>query len=117
MDKKDCIEIIKRYELARQVVSILIKKRKELIDTCSKIDPVSLSGEICLVTAYKEWQDICNINGEMYPYDEVLEEGDYCQNCKDAFSIKHNELAAAKDEFGKAKRALSSFGKKLIKGV
>ncbi len=112
--------IIKRYELARQAVAALQKKRKWLLLNCSKINEGDLFDEICLVKAHKDWVGICNDNGELYDYGDILSEGVaegvYCQNCQDSFNIKHNELADAKAEFGKAKRSLSFFGKKLLKG-
>jgi len=122
MKKAECIAVIKRYELARQLVSKLKKKRLELINNCSKTPSTSPDyfPEICLVTAYKDWQEMCTDNGELYPYNEILSEGvaegKYCQNCMDAFNIKHNELSDAKAEFGKAKRSLSNFAKNLLKG-
>lgn len=125
MKKVECIAIIKRHEVARSVVASLNKRRRYLIENCKQQTETTINGhfvahsEICLVKAWKEWQDLCTDNGELYPYDEVLSEGvgsgAYCQNCMDSFNIKHNELAAAKAEFGKAKRALSSFGKQLLK--
>lgn len=121
---------VMRYERARQLVEALNHKRKILIANCEGIDTcednhnqIVSFGVVCFSRA---WEKMLEINKESGPYDGVtfedvfvdgvgIEDEPACDNCLEAYRIKHHELAAAKKEFGAAKRSLAAIGKQLIK--
>ena len=115
-----------RYEKARQVVSKLESKRKKLIDECDSIKTIddgifkSEVGELCLVTAWRNFSDDDDVDGfglkTGLNYDECLGEIG-CKACIESFGIKNTILADAKKELGIAKISLSALGKRLIKGA
>lgn len=115
--------LVTNYEACRVEVNRLFKERAGLILRCKKQEAYFASGqqgnppEICLKAALDELRENQH---EDYPYDhsyqEVLENGAYCENCIESYRIKVGPLAAARQAFGSAKRALSARAKLLNKG-
>lgn len=129
-----------RYERARQLVNELDDKRRVLLSKCFNItkeldessipegasasdimQEIAEQSKICLVRAWdymsSENKD-CDIYGyAVCEYGEALrsEEVNACPACLEAYSLKCGDLAAAKQEFGAAKRSLSGLGKGLMK--
>lgn len=122
-------DAIIRYEDARQLVAKLDSKRKTLISECEAVDTcednhnkIVSFGENCFT---RSWAKLEEINKESGFYDGVtfedvfvegigMEDDPVCDNCLEAYRIKHHELAAARKEFGNAKRSLSKYGRMLI---
>jgi peptide subunit release factor RF-3 len=111
-----------RYEKARQLVASLKAKRRELIDQCESIVTIEdgffqrETGELCLITAYKDFRESEYEDGQAtgFNYGDALSEVG-CEACLQSFKIKHTTLSVARKEFGIAKRSLSNLGKRLIK--
>jgi len=118
---------IHRYEVSRQLVSTLKRKRSNLINDCESIDTIDDPsgygkkevGMLCLTSVFNELMEIIDFDGPGYDFDEILQimhcEGRCCDACHDSYQIKIGQLAEARKEFGNAKRALSYIGKSLIK--
>jgi len=111
-------QIVIEYERYRADVQRLTNKRRDLANECENIDE-DLDGfqigEICLSSAYKELMGLLEDNfPERYDFQEVLDEGNYCDFCRESYRLKYGALAKAKKDFGNAKRALSRRGKNLI---
>jgi len=113
----ECEELILKYEQARQEVSRIDKNRRYLIAKCTMYNPTH-DVDLCLVQAHKDMVALNNEEQAYYTYDEILYNGEeYCDYCKEAYSIKVNDLASAKSDFGKMKRRISYFGKKVMKMI
>ncbi len=112
MDKYQ--KAILEYEETRQVAAKLEKKRGKLISNCTRLS-IESGLKPCLAKAYDDTRNMNNENNDFYSYHEVFEngfyEGDYCNNCHEAYKLKHGELAKARKAFGIAKRRLSAIGK------
>lgn len=117
---------IARYETARQMVSKLRMQRTDLIKECESIETIDSThgrietGTLCLNSVYSEMIEDNRENfPDGYSYEETMEnahdEERCCDACYKSYEIKTGPLAAARKEFGNAKRALSYIGKKLIK--
>ena len=130
---KTAEQLIAKYESARQKIKRLESVRLNEISKCLRIQkPVRISeiskcqniqdkaddwdGKNCLVTAWDDMTHLNAVGGDFYTYDEVLYSSEeYCEHCLEAYRIKRGELAQAKQDLGKVKRALSARGKFLIK--
>ena len=121
MGKKITAEdLLIAYESARQEVKRLESVRLNEISKCPSIQENAddWDGKNCLAAAWDEMSYINKHDIDFYDYDEVLfNNEEYCEHCKEAYRIKHVELAQAKQEFGKSKRAISAAGKRLIKAA
>lgn len=80
---------------------------------CESLDELGW-GTNCLTKCYTSFQEWIRENGEMYAFEEVLDE-EGCEYCRQAYRIKTGDLAEAKHLFGVAKRRISQLGKGLIK--
>jgi len=104
------------YELKRQLVAKLDKKRVKLLNSCINIGLSDVS--LCLSLAFDETKKLREDNGEYYTFDEVLTdghaEGKYCDNCVDAYFLRKGDLSEARQKFGQAKRKIAHLGKGLI---
>ena len=111
-------QIIIEHERCRAEVRRLINKRRDLVNQCENIDVDHTGrqvGELCLSSAYKELMGLLDDNyPERYDLQDVLDEGNYCDFCRESYRLKYGALAKAKKDFGNAKRALSRRGKNLI---
>ena len=121
--------LIIRYELARQSVQELSRKRSLLLGACDGFDTTEDNhgqiisiGQTCGREAFlfMEGQNNNVRFDELVSFEDAFtmyindEEG-ACASCLKAYKIKNNELATAKREFGNAKRSLSYRGKVLLK--
>lgn len=106
------------YELERKKLAIISKKRAELMESCEKQDFFE-DIPICLVVAGKDTLKAREENGEYYHYYEILDEGhangEYCDNCYNAYQLKIGLLKDARIKFGVEKRRISALGRSLIK--
>ena len=124
-------KMIVRYETARADVSQLKKQRRELIHECEMIGFIDRpdgfgempTGTLCLAAAYDNtnpmpW-DEDDVGGEYSSYRDAVESmhhhGKCCDACYKSWNIKIGDLAAARQEFGNAKRSINYMGQKLIK--
>lgn len=130
MNKIEAVLI--RYEKARAAVMELEAKRSELIRACDRLDllegylgNICQHGEPCGVAAYNlmiDQNDGEPFDGDLISFDEafsmfVNDDKGACDKCTEAMKIKRGELAAAKKEFGLAKRSMSHHAKKLIRNA
>ena len=116
------MEVIQRYETARQLVGELKTKRNDLISSCENLGEVEYphgsgnmreSGKLCLVDC---WEEVQNHGGDYGAELQIShDDGACCDSCWESYEIKTGPLAAARKEFGNAKRQLSNVGKKIIK--
>ena len=112
---------IVRYEAARQRVISTDGTRRDLFAKCTGTELDKTGSKTCSEACwdyYTSKENIANYSGfhmqHESHYDEIMSEHG-CQNCVSAREVKKGELAAAKKEFGIAKRQLSAIGKVLIK--
>lgn len=112
---------IVRYEAARQRVISIDDTRRDLFAKCTGTELDDTGKKTCSEACwsyYTSEDNLVNYSGfhlqHESEYDEIMSEHG-CQNCVSAREVKKGELAAAKKEFGIAKRQLSAIGKVLIK--
>lgn len=112
---------IVRYEAARQSAISIDNRRRALFAKCTGTELDDTGRKTCSEACwdyYTSKENLANYSGfhmqHESHYDEIMSEHG-CQNCVSAREVKKGELAAAKKEFGIAKRQLSAIGKVLIK--
>lgn len=108
MKKLTLEQVVLQYEINRQLVKKLNDKRCDLVSQCKNIGPET-QFLTCGPTAYSGITDDDSF-GDMF-YHHINDGNGACEYCLKAIEIKRGPLAAAKKQFGIAKRRLAHHGK------